>query len=126
MSHGTVKRRPMKRHLEQFESALLERLTLLLGDFRAIKEGEAGDPSDLSRLSTHPADQGSAQAEADISFGRLQSESDEIQEINDAVERISDGSFGTCESCERPIAKERLNAIPWARFCRQCQERQEN
>ena len=125
MSHGTVKRRLLKRDLDLFEKALAERRALLLGDFKAIEEGEARDPSELSQLSIHPADQGSAQADTDVSFGRLQSESDEIQEINDALERLSDGSFGSCESCEQPIALERLSAIPWTRFCRPCQERQE-
>ncbi len=45
------------------------------------------------------------------------------REILAAMERIEDGSFGTCEECESSIAMIRLKAIPWARHCVSCQER---
>ena len=40
-----------------------------------------------------------------------------LDAIKDALRKIEDGSFGTCEVCGRPIAPERLAAIPWARLC---------
>src|SRR5687768_18138685 len=86
--------------LQQFETALLERRRLLMGDFRSLEESESRDSSELSNLSTHLADMGSDRAESDVSLGRRESASSEIQELDDALERLRDGSFGLCETCE--------------------------
>ena len=48
-----------------------------------------------------------------------------LAEIDAALERIEDGTFGTCRSCGRPIAPERLEAIPWATQCIDCRRREE-
>jgi DnaK suppressor protein len=42
--------------------------------------------------------------------------------VDEAIDRLNSGDFGTCLSCEEPIAPKRLNAIPWARYCVTCQE----
>jgi RNA polymerase-binding protein DksA len=47
---------------------------------------------------------------------------DRIYEIDQALKRIEDGSYGTCDRCGRPINPERLEAKPWATFCITCQE----
>ena len=111
--------------LQEFEAALLERRRVLMGDFRALEAAEARDASDLSSLSTHLADMGSDRAESDVSLGRRESASSEIQEIDEALDRIRDGSFGLCESCEKPILKARLEAIPYARLCLACKQQEE-
>jgi DnaK suppressor protein len=41
------------------------------------------------------------------------------------IGRIEDGSFGLCDSCEKPIARERLEAIPYARLCMPCKIQEE-
>ncbi|OGO58764.1 MAG: hypothetical protein A2Z32_09515 [Chloroflexi bacterium RBG_16_69_14] len=41
--------------------------------------------------------------------------------VNDALARLDAGSFGTCPRCGRPIAEERLEALPWAPHCIDCQ-----
>jgi len=41
-------------------------------------------------------------------------------EIDDAIRRIRDGAYGICEGSGEPIKKERLEAIPWARYCVDC------
>ena len=48
-----------------------------------------------------------------------------LREIKDALERMRDGSYGTCMDCGMPVSKKRLEAIPWARFCVSCQERRQ-
>ncbi len=48
-----------------------------------------------------------------------------LAEIDAALERIEDGTFGACRSCGRPIAPERLEAIPWATQCIDCKRREE-
>ena len=49
-------------------------------------------------------------------------ESGLLREVRSALERLKDGSFGVCLSCEEPIAPRRLNAVPWASHCLSCQE----
>lgn len=48
-----------------------------------------------------------------------------LKAVNHAFERIRDGSFGRCALCEEPIAQKRLEALPTARYCRDCQEQME-
>ncbi len=48
-----------------------------------------------------------------------------LQMVTDALERIEDGTYGQCLACEEKINDKRLEAVPWARFCLQCQERME-
>jgi len=45
----------------------------------------------------------------------------QIREIDLALKRLSDGAFGNCEHCGKPISRKRLDAIPWARQCLPCQ-----
>lgn len=47
---------------------------------------------------------------------------DRIRMIREAQERLANGTYGTCQRCGRPIAPERLEAIPWAAYCIECQE----
>jgi DnaK suppressor protein len=42
--------------------------------------------------------------------------------VNEALDRIDSGDYGICLACEEPIAPKRLNALPWARYCVNCQE----
>jgi len=53
------------------------------------------------------------------------SERDLLRDIDGALNRLDVGSHGYCEPCERPIPRARLNAVPWARYCIDCQERVE-
>jgi DnaK suppressor protein len=45
-----------------------------------------------------------------------------LREVKAAMARIEDGSYGVCESCEEAITPRRLDAVPWARYCVQCQD----
>lgn len=45
-----------------------------------------------------------------------------LRQIEGALVRLDDGSFGACENCKTEIGDERLNALPWARFCVECQD----
>ena len=56
----------------------------------------------------------------------IKSESDELQEIQEALERITDGSFGICDICDKTIPKMRLKAIPYTRLCIPCKQKEEN
>ncbi len=49
-----------------------------------------------------------------------------LREIDEALARLREGTYGTCEECGLPLAKKRLEAIPWAQCCVTCQERQQS
>jgi DnaK suppressor protein len=47
----------------------------------------------------------------------------QLRLVEEALDRIGSGDYGICCSCEEPIAVKRLKALPWARYCVECQER---
>ena len=46
----------------------------------------------------------------------------QLRLIEEALDRLNSGDYGTCLCCEEPIPPKRLNALPWARYCVRCQE----
>jgi DnaK suppressor protein len=44
-----------------------------------------------------------------------------LREVEDALHRLDEGTYGTCQACEEPISPKRLDAIPWAKYCVRCQ-----
>ena len=46
-----------------------------------------------------------------------------LREIEEALLRMREGTYGTCQDCGLPVSKKRLEALPWARYCVSCQER---
>lgn len=44
-----------------------------------------------------------------------------LKEVTEALQKIGEGSFGSCERCSQPIAEKRLEALPFARYCINCQ-----
>jgi RNA polymerase-binding transcription factor DksA len=77
--------------------------------------GEAS--GSLSDVPLHLADLGSHSLEEDLTLGLLENEEQLIEEINGALDRMDRNVFGRCESCGQGIAKERLDALPYARHC---------
>lgn len=69
-------------------------------------------------------DVASADVEADLQVRLREVDRLLLKEVEDALGRIRAGSFGVCEACSQPIAKARLNVVPWARLCRDCGERE--
>ena len=73
----------------------------------------------------HSLDIASGARDREITFMLKSRELDELRAVEDAIERIDRDDYGICASCEDPIEIKRLEAIPWARFCRSCQEEME-
>jgi DnaK suppressor protein len=80
--------------------------------------GEAG--GGLSDVPVHPADVGTDTYEEEVALDLLQNEHQILAEIDDALKRIDEGTFGRCENCRQAISRERLEALPYARYCLQC------
>ncbi len=58
-------------------------------------------------------------------FSLSNSEREMLQEVDEALERLEDGRFGVCVVCEEAIERKRLEAVPWARHCLNCQQKME-
>ncbi len=125
---GTAKprtRRPRNltsTEIEGYRRLLLEKWAQLLGDVSQI-EGEALRKSrldaagDLSSVPIHMADLGTDNFEQEFALGLMDSERKILSKIRAALQRIEQGTFGICEGTGVPIARARLNARPWARYC---------
>jgi DnaK suppressor protein len=119
-----------KSELRDFKTLLHQRSRLLQGDLDGLEGETRGSGSDRagdqSTTPGHMAELASDASEKAFSFGRMESQSEELKEIKDALERIKDGSFGSCENCQGRIPKERLKAISYARLCVKCQGKEES
>lgn len=62
-------------------------------------------------------------SERDLAVDNLNRAAELFWQVSSALQRIAQGSYGTCLRCDRPIGERRLNALPWATFCLECQER---
>ena len=111
-----------RRDVKQFEALLVEKRNSLLralGGLEAevAQSGRGTSGGACSCGPDNPADSGSLCQEAAIAAGLLANEREMLREIHDALRRIEDGRYGTCEATGRPIRKARLQARPWARYC---------
>ncbi len=115
-----------KRDLERFEKLLAEQREQFanqqgqLGD--AARRSQRESSGELSAYTYHMADLGTDAMEREQSFLLAANLRRTLAEIDEALGRIKDGSFGACEACGKPIEPKRLRALPYARHCRACQE----
>ncbi|MEA2624151.1 MAG: DnaK suppressor protein [Candidatus Binatota bacterium] len=114
---------PRKTVLKQSKEKLLEMKAQLLSgirsDLREGREGQADDGRDAYDVASEERDR-------EINLLLTDRDRSKLQAIDDALERIDQGTYGICESCEEEIAAERLKAMPFTRLCVQCQTEQEN
>jgi RNA polymerase-binding protein DksA len=110
-----------KKELADFRQMLVEKRKSLVGDMANMSSGSYGrslqdSSGDLSNMPTHPADIGSDNFEHEFTLGLLESERALLCEINEALERIDNGTYGICLGTGEPIGKPRLKARPWCKF----------
>ena len=87
-----------------------------------LKRSAKEDSGDLSSYGQHLADAGSESFERDMAYNLLSNEKEMIAEIDDAIERIRNGTYGICEVTGEPIPESRLEAIPFTRCTKHGQE----
>lgn len=83
------------------------------------------DESDISGYGNHQADAATDAFDRDFALSLVSNEQDALNEIEEAIQRIKDGSYGICEVTGKAIPKERLTAVPFARFSVQGQSEYE-
>ncbi|GAC1538002.1 MAG: hypothetical protein NVS3B12_22610 [Acidimicrobiales bacterium] len=95
-----------------------DRLGVIEADLRTEGPDGAADSDDLSDLNVveqHPADAGSETHDRSRDLGLLEQIESDLRDVEEALARLEDGSYGTCEVCGQPIPDERLEANPTAR-----------
>jgi len=110
------------------KEALSKLKDVLLLRREALKRALDGDLSLLQTLSQDGGDLMDAAmdtAQDEISSQLVEVESRELSQIEDALERFRHGSYGNCETCEKPIPLARLQAVPYATTCIECARKQE-
>jgi RNA polymerase-binding transcription factor DksA len=87
-----------------------------------LKRSAKDDAGDLSAYGQHMADAGTDTFDRDFALSMVASEQEALSEIDAAIKRIHDGSYGVCEITQKPIAKERLLAVPFTRYSAEAQK----
>jgi len=110
-----------KSELNEFRDILIAKRRALIGDMNGIQAeafriNRQEGTSDLSNMPTHPADIGTDNYEQEFTLGLLESERAMLMEINEALDRIEDRTYGVCLGTGKPISKARLRARPWAKY----------
>ncbi|XHR27879.1 MAG: TraR/DksA family transcriptional regulator [Chthoniobacteraceae bacterium] len=77
--------------------------------------------SEASAFGMHQADAGSDAYDRDFALSLLSQEQDALYEIEEAIKRVDNGTYGVCEISGKPIPHPRLEAIPFARYTVECQ-----
>jgi len=104
--------------ISKFKTLLLAKRNEILGNVLSMEdESLRRQNSDLSNMPTHMADAGSDNYEIENTLGLMDSERKLLREIDEALDRIENGTYGTCEGSGKLIPKARLEAIPWAKYC---------
>ena len=110
-----------KTEVEHFKQLLLEKRQELVGNVsemhdEALKKSRLDASGDLSSMPIHMADVATDNYEQEFALGLMDSERKILTEINDALMRIHNKTYGICEGTNEPISKARLEAKPWAKY----------
>lgn len=105
-----------KSDLQYFRNLLLEKRREILGDVGSMESEAFKGGSNLSNMPIHMADVGTDNFEQEFTLGLIESERQILREIQDALARVDDGSFGVCQGTGKPIPRVRLEAMPWAKY----------
>ena len=132
-SSGAKKSKGMpKKQLAYFEKRLLEERKRVLKELGNYSEAFGATPQsadgDLSSYSFHMADQGTDAMEREKAFLFASQEGRFLWHIDEALRRLyrAPENFGKCHSCGEDISYDRLDALPHARFCITCKQREED
>lgn len=106
-----------EKQLEEFRVLLEEKRVQLVGDVSSMeREALGGDGGSLSRLPQHMADQGTDTYDQSLNLDLAASQRGIVKEIDAALDRIANRTFGVCELLGKPIGIDRLRNAPWTRY----------
>lgn len=118
-----------EKDFKYYEALLLKKREALmheLGYFgdNTVRSG-ARDAAGSYPYSEHPADQGTESMEQEQAYDLATREGRYLFHVDEALERIKDGTYGKCNGCNQVIGKMRLEAVPHARLCIECKSKEE-
>lgn len=118
-----------KRKLASFRKILLQEREVLEKQYHDLEEGNLhSSQSDFSGempFEEEYAASGTTTFERERDLSLSENVKDILKRVNEALERIDEGTFGTCEICNLPIPEERLQALPYANLCISCKQKEE-
>ena len=116
---------------EQFRRVLLDERVRVVAAIEYLHEENPGSLEDETgefasgSADNHMADTATATFDRELDYTLEDNSGHVLAEIDAALRRLDDGTFGICGSCGKPIAEERLVALPWAMKCIDCKRRDE-
>ena len=118
-----------KDQIKQLRQLLITERTKLAEEIKSIARDASTSPrdasGDLSAYTVHMADMAADTYERELSMNIASSEQQILYQIDEALKRLDDGSFGVCQQCNQPISVSRLKAVPYASLCIECQRAKE-
>jgi RNA polymerase-binding protein DksA len=120
----------LKADLAAFKKLILKKKEDIIEHIREIseetvKKSQKDASGDISSYTYHMADVATDNYDREFSMGRVSEDREFLFELDDALKRIEDGSFGICEDCGALVSKTRLKAVPSALLCIKCQEKKD-
>ncbi len=108
--------------LGKFRQILLEKRRELLDDLGSLHDAakcmnSSGESTGSSSMPIHMAERGSDTWEQELTYRLLENKEAMLDEIDDALQRIHDNTYGICQASNKRIARSRLRFIPWAKYC---------
>ncbi|MDA7977314.1 MAG: TraR/DksA family transcriptional regulator [Pirellulales bacterium] len=118
-----------KTDMKAYKEKLILLRARLRGDLSQMADAALSGKNSMdggsSGMPIHMADIGSDNYEQEFTLSLIDTEGDTLGAIENALEKIEDGTYGKCDECEGVIPKTRLNAIPYAPYCIKCAEKLE-
>jgi len=117
-----------KEVLLKLQKALLKKRARIMGNVEKLEEesfmnSQKDFSGDISGYKTHIADIGSDASGMELMLGLASNQQKLLQQVNEALARIEDGTYGFCQMCGKPIPQARLEAIPEAELCLNCADK---
>ncbi len=118
-----------KRKREKFKKLLLEERRRILEEIENLKNDSSSEQrelsGELSGYAYHLADVATDSYNREFNLDLASNEEKVLYEISNALKMVETKEYGKCEKCAKKINNERLETIPYTRFCIKCQEEEE-
>lgn len=112
-----IKTKLTRKQLNYYRNLLLLKRAEIVGDLSAMEaEALRSNAGSISHMPIHMADLGTDTFDQDFMLGLAETEREMIRDIDRALQRIQDRTYGICEATGQPITKARLEAKPWATY----------
>jgi len=115
-----------RKDLKMFKDTLIEWKERILKELGRLESDHLGksqkdQSGDLSGYSLHMADAGSDTFDMEFSLGLASNQQEFLYQIDEALKKIEEKTYGKCDTCEKGIPLKRLKAVPFAKLCIKCQ-----